>query len=85
MIFRKYYCLVCGKQIKWHEKVIVEDKISKITDHTGNTTLYKHEEMTHSKCASDELKERLKADKKSKKKRKDDSNDTSNVDCIYSD
>ena len=84
-MFKKHYCLVCSKHIKWYEKIVSEEKISRLTDPSGNITPYRHYEIRHYDCLTALQKKELEYQKKqSKKKRKDDSNnDATNVNKIF--
>ena len=84
MIFKKHYCTVCHEHIKWHQKIVAEEKISTLQDKAGNITPYRHYEIRHYNCLTPLQKKQLEREKKSKKKDKDDDSGTSNVDKIFS-
>ena len=86
LFFKKHYCQVCSKPLKWYQKIVAEEKISRLTDKVGNITPYRHYEIRHYDCLTPLQKKELAYQKKqNKKKRKDDKSDTTNVNKIFSD
>ena len=81
---KKYYCVRCSKKIGLLDRVIVDDKMIRLSN-GKDTQVFKYREMKHYKCLTRLEQKSIELAKKRKKKNDDDDNDTNNKDYIYTD